>query len=310
MNGFSSLTPQHNFSLNLKPIMSDEFHLAIEIINVNFVVQREEQNSTSYMPYEHKHSFFEIHMPLIGFQTYLADQKQELPIYRGSALLLCPHTQHVSVVASQDLKKLVISFRLKADELSAQSHDLHQIHQALSNQHFLLSNLPEACVLLAFQLVEDSYHGEPLQSYLTQALLTQILIQFIRKTDFEQMNAEDTADQKQERTRSIERFIHDNIASNITAKMVSEHMYLSTRQIDRIVLDVRGITLKELIIRIKLDEARRMLLNTELTQKEMAKHLGFSEESSFIRFFTNLEGISPGQFRKQSKTTVVQADDR
>ena len=48
-------------------------------------------------------------------------------------------------------------------------------------------------------------------------------------------------------------------------------------------------------------EAKKILLNSEKSVKETAFELGFNDIQSFSRFFKNKEGVSPKEFKDQSK---------
>ena len=77
-------------------------------------------------------------------------------------------------------------------------------------------------------------------------------------------------------------------------------MFLSIRQLDRAVMAERGVTLKRLIDDTRMSEARRLLDGDGYgAQKEISVALGFSEISSFNRYFRRFEPVSPGVYRKQ-----------
>lgn len=54
------------------------------------------------------------------------------------------------------------------------------------------------------------------------------------------------------------------------------------------------------IIRYKIDKAKKLLANTELTIKEIANECGFYDSAHFVRCFKNFEKITPIQYRKSN----------
>ena len=48
----------------------------------------------------------------------------------------------------------------------------------------------------------------------------------------------------------------------------------------------------------KLEEAMRLLLQTDLTVAEIAVRLNYTNAQNFIRFFSKSTGVTPGKFRK------------
>ena len=48
----------------------------------------------------------------------------------------------------------------------------------------------------------------------------------------------------------------------------------------------------------KLEEAKRMLLQTDMKVNEIAAALNYSNTQNFIRFFSKCTGLTPGKFRR------------
>jgi len=62
-----------------------------------------------------------------------------------------------------------------------------------------------------------------------------------------------------------------------------------------------GFTAQEMVHQRLLLEAKRQLIYTALSAKQIAEGLGFSEPAYFSRFFKRLTGLSPKAFRSQDK---------
>jgi AraC-like DNA-binding protein len=48
----------------------------------------------------------------------------------------------------------------------------------------------------------------------------------------------------------------------------------------------------------RFEEARRLLLGTHLSVKEVAEQVGFHDDSHFVRDFERIYGMSPRKFRR------------
>ena len=59
-----------------------------------------------------------------------------------------------------------------------------------------------------------------------------------------------------------------------------------------------GLPPKEIVQRRLLLEAKRHLLYTTMTVKEIAYDLGFHDPAYFSRFFARRAGMAPGAYRK------------
>jgi len=63
--------------------------------------------------------------------------------------------------------------------------------------------------------------------------------------------------------------------------------------------DVLGISAGEVIRKRIALEAKRLLVNFNLSIQEVADRLNFADNSYFTKFFKKQEGLSPEQFRKE-----------
>ena len=99
----------------------------------------------------------------------------------------------------------------------------------------------------------------------------------------------------------IKKFIEDNISDVRKVEDIANYLHLSPKQINRIVKEKTNKSTKELINFLKLQEAKEMLKNTNISIKEIANRLGFSSEYYFNQFFKREEGYPPGLYRDNIK---------
>jgi AraC-like DNA-binding protein len=60
-----------------------------------------------------------------------------------------------------------------------------------------------------------------------------------------------------------------------------------------------GTGIKEYEIRKRLEAAAQLLQQDELTMQEISARCGYSAQSSFVRAFKEVHGITPGQWRSR-----------
>ena len=53
----------------------------------------------------------------------------------------------------------------------------------------------------------------------------------------------------------------------------------------------------EYLTKVRMEKAVQLLRNTDLTIEEIAKQIGYSNSSYFIKVFREWIGFSPGEFR-------------
>ncbi len=72
---------------------------------------------------------------------------------------------------------------------------------------------------------------------------------------------------------------------------------VSTKTLNNIVNQVVNSSAKTFIDERAIMQAKRLLINTELSVKEIAYRFGFGDPSNFIKYFRNHTGTSPESFR-------------
>lgn len=89
-----------------------------------------------------------------------------------------------------------------------------------------------------------------------------------------------------------------NEKSPLTVETLASHMAMSTATLYRKVKSVTSLSPKEYMQLQRLKEAARMLKENNLTIKQVAEELGFSNVSHFTQSFMKQFGITPGKFMK------------
>ena len=67
-----------------------------------------------------------------------------------------------------------------------------------------------------------------------------------------------------------------------------------------------GTRIKEYEIRKRLEAAAHLVQKDELTMQEITAKCGYSSQSSFVRAFKEVRGITPGQWRSQHVQLILQ----
>ncbi|MEI5103521.1 AraC family transcriptional regulator [Streptomyces sp. PmtG] len=73
---------------------------------------------------------------------------------------------------------------------------------------------------------------------------------------------------------------------------------VSVSYLNEAVRTAMGRTPGELLRQARVHEAKRLLVRTELTVRQVADRVGFSDPAYFCRFFRRETGASPGDFRR------------
>lgn len=88
---------------------------------------------------------------------------------------------------------------------------------------------------------------------------------------------------------------------NITLAECADNLGHHPSYIWKIMTSRMNVTFSEYLAAYKLELAKKMLLETEMTVAEIAERLNYTSAQNFNRFFTKYENVSPGKYRKMNK---------
>lgn len=94
-------------------------------------------------------------------------------------------------------------------------------------------------------------------------------------------------------------YLDENYMYDITAQTVARMCNLSYSYFSRQFKAIMGKTFTEYLNYIRITEAEKLLMMSDLNITQIALETGFSNSSYFIQQFKHLKNISPKQFRKK-----------
>jgi AraC-like DNA-binding protein/ligand-binding sensor protein len=97
--------------------------------------------------------------------------------------------------------------------------------------------------------------------------------------------------------RKAERFIRENYIRKISLQEIADAAGLSAPYFSTIFKEEMGENLSSYLNRLRVEKARHMLAETDLTLTEIASSCGFEDQSWFSKIFKSFTGISPGKYR-------------
>ncbi|MBQ8441263.1 MAG: AraC family transcriptional regulator [Clostridia bacterium] len=98
---------------------------------------------------------------------------------------------------------------------------------------------------------------------------------------------------------AIETYINTNYHRRLTLSEVAAEVYLSTRQVSRILRSEYGCTLSQLVIDKKLAQAQMLLRSTELSIEEISQKVGIGSANYFYTLFQKKLGTTPLKYRRE-----------
>ena len=101
--------------------------------------------------------------------------------------------------------------------------------------------------------------------------------------------------------QSSKNYIEEHVTDAITAEVLAERLGYTPHYFTRLFKAETGFTVKDFILRTKIDEAKCLLINTEMSVLNISESLKFSSQSYFTHQFERVEGMTPSQFRQKNQ---------
>lgn len=87
---------------------------------------------------------------------------------------------------------------------------------------------------------------------------------------------------------------------DFSLKCMADYFSMSDANFSRFFKQQTGKNISETIAQIRINEAKALLTNSDLTLKDIVTRVGYYNVPSFIRKFKQIVGMPPGEYRKEN----------
>jgi AraC-like DNA-binding protein len=210
--------------------------------------------------------------------------------------LVGPHQLH-QVKHSKDSQGYVIKIQ---PTLIASSPFLNNFFNFIQyNQHFeagVAISPDEASLLKSSYLFLKSYNNDNSDDSIFAVLSAlNLYISILKK--YQNLSKQAEKSPNNEYFNQFIELAEQNYQIEKSADFYTQAMNISLSRLNNIVKERTGMTAKKFLINRVLLEAKRLIIHSEKTVKEIAYQLEFLEPAHFSNFFKKHLGITPSTFR-------------
>ncbi len=246
----------------------------------------------------HRHDYYAIvwvhegsGMHLIDFKNYPLERNQVYFIYPGQIHHLVASTRPVGCVIS-----FTAAF-LSANNISLAFLERISLFRTGGDSSPLVipPNMVDRFEKL-FSLMYELY--ETSMTYRSEALGSSLKLVLVLSN--EACARPDVDHQQEQGTSLLTQFrglVETNYMREHKVQWYAGELFITPKHLNAVIKTILGQTAKEFIQDRIGTEARRLLLHSDLSVKEIAFRLGFTDPLHFSRFFKKFTGTSPSDFR-------------
>ncbi len=272
---------------------------APDLIHCESIASRSRLHNWEINPHRH-HGLFQV-LWLEQGEAYFQLDGRRGRLAEGSVLLVPQHCVH-GFKFSKDAHGLVVTLAYSL---------INSLDSDLAHELMTLSE-PVCCVmkeLVSAVAIEaglralnteyqqrDRYHQAVIESLVSSTLA------WLMRENLAQAHAKVSVPvvRAREHLARFVALVDENFSKHTTLDHYAVQLSISVAHLNAICRQMSGRSALQLIHERLMLEARRELIYTSMTIKEVAELLGFVDPAYFTRFFKRQAGISPKDFRYQS----------
>jgi two-component system response regulator YesN len=224
----------------------------------------------------------------------------DIEVPKKKNILFYPSHIEQKILASlqeEDMQKVEEAFKEFVNAI-CESESYNFIYQSYQ---ILLSS-----IILAFQNnggnVQEMMENDPYGQLVERKTYLEIYYWFTK--DLFPLYVELMQDMHNEASKSIilniTKYINDNITSDISLIKCADMVNLSPAYMSRIFKKYMGVTFVDYVVKCKVDEIKRLLVETDYSIEDIADIMGYSKRSIY-RLFKRITNMSPNNYRSQNK---------
>jgi AraC-like DNA-binding protein len=141
-------------------------------------------------------------------------------------------------------------------------------------------------------MVSELQEKPPYYKAISTSIATLVVYYILRLFHIEVENCEHTV-----LCQDAKRFIRENYKQELTLDMLASHFHISKYYFLHTFKEIADISPMKYLLFIRMEEAKKLLGESDCSIAEVAETVGFQNSSSFSRVFKKSESITPAEYR-------------
>jgi len=244
------------------------------------------------------HAILELAFVVQG-RAELALAGQRYVMTSGDVAIVVPHALHLERIQNRNQGYHLLWLRVAPDRMSfhASSYSQGNRFQLVGGASIPRCGAIGRCFEAAAQ---ESIERGPLWFDIVRARITEGLVLAIRhiETDGPGQNSSEA---RQSAVDVAKAFIHSHFSEDLSLELIAGQVYLSPNYFSSLFTQVSGRTVFEYVHEVRIDEAKRLLAETDIPIRQLAKRVGIPSPSYFCRLFRKSVRLAAKDYRAKSQ---------
>lgn len=301
-------------------ISYNHFHMKTETFSERFWIELDDNTVSSKLLYlvkhfwtpqnvmlPHLHLAYEL-ICIVEGEGSILSQGIEHKLSRGDILVVEPHVMHEAIAHPVNpIKLLAIGYDFNRDRMPIDppifslDQDFLRFYEAYTTKTQLPVIHDQYHIEnILFKLIDEVNERQLGRDEIIKAYLLQLFVLLIRNMA-RHIETEELSSMEREYCQRAKEFIRTHSHEPLTLKEISSHVCLSPSHFCRLFKDATAFTPIEYLIAIRIENAKRYLVHSDLALTEISRRVGFSSIHYFSRYFKKKEGVCPLGYRRDKR---------
>lgn len=252
--------------------------------------------SMKQLDHLHFHIYYELFYVESGSMKVKIENEEKI-LSKNNLLIISPRVNHRSYRDSENVIRYNLKFFMErtSDHTDFSLYDA--ITNALSAEYLFVPQI--SALQTALKNISTSIHtNNKLKLPLAFHEMIYIILSAVNKTTYS--SPKKFPDSHTSRIYKIHHIITMHYMDDISLGYIAESLFLSTRQVNRIIQSYYGCTFSELITRLRMNAAADFLISTPMKVSEIASRVGYNSLNGFYSAFKKQYKCLPLNYRKQN----------
>ncbi len=241
---------------------------------------------------KHSHSFVELVYVENGEGTQKLGNGQKMPLKKGDVFIIGDDTQHSIRPTCEESQFRIINILFEKDVIDVDYERLVPVQP---------KNFPSGHPIIRYinQCVDEYEMRSDELLIRMKGLIYLILAEYLS------FDAEHKYERKRKLSadyvREATKFIHENYDKKLTLNMIAERVGVTSGYLQRLFRENCKTSVIEYLLRHRVENACKMLVETDIPIQEISNTIGFSDVKNFYYRFKRIFGVTPSQYRANHK---------
>lgn len=252
---------------------------------------------------KHQHTYFEMIYVISGSCAHHVENNYSI-LNEGDFCILPPGISHYIIhgenarlmlimIRANTLKALFPALSTGQDLLSSFLHDA--ICKENLNYYLLFHTEKKALFYDAlYDMQEEMYRSDEYSDRIALTKLTTFLLTVARDCKNAEISSGESITNLDQQILAM---IYEQY-STITLSQLAEMLHYSVPYCSKYLKKNMGCTFSELIQKVRFQQARNLLLNSNLPVNQIGKNIGYETPENFFRAFKKVYHMTPSQYRR------------